>query len=85
MASTGSQKSQAPKSGLWAELDSLKFIEHKDVQEAPKPGSKAPSSPVLPLPDGRKTIILFLRHCGCPREFQAATDQRSLWRILSGS
>ncbi|PQE05432.1 Thioredoxin-like fold protein [Rutstroemia sp. NJR-2017a BVV2] len=39
-----------------------------DVQPAPEIGSKAPSSERLtfPHPDGKPTIITFLRHCGCP-------------------
>ncbi|KUJ21003.1 uncharacterized protein LY89DRAFT_704959 [Mollisia scopiformis] len=35
---------------------------------APELGSKAPSSEPLPFPskDGKRTIVTFLRHCGCP-------------------
>lgn len=54
------------KSGLAAEIESLKTPEVKDVAASPTVGAKAPSTTKLPLPDGKKTLILFLRHCGCP-------------------
>lgn len=53
-------------SGLWAEIESLKSPEKKEVAELPKTGAAAPSSDKLPLPDGKPTVIVFLRHCGCP-------------------
>lgn len=56
----------AAKSGLWAEIESLKSPEAKNVAAEPKVGAQAPTAPELSLPDGRKTIVLFLRHCGCP-------------------
>lgn len=39
-----------------------------DPAPVPECGSKAPTSPKLPLPDpnGKPIIIAFLRHCGCP-------------------
>ncbi|POR37119.1 Uncharacterized protein TPAR_02616 [Tolypocladium paradoxum] len=69
-------ESNAPISGLWAELESFKTPAAKDVAPTPKVGSKAPSTSQLPLPDGRKTLVLFLRHCGCPfaeKTFKALT------------
>ncbi|XP_044718043.1 Thioredoxin-like fold protein [Hirsutella rhossiliensis] len=49
-------------SGFWAELESLKTPTAKDVASAPKIGDQAPSTTLLNPPDGRKTIVLFLRH-----------------------
>ncbi|KAG6042010.1 hypothetical protein E4U41_007106 [Claviceps citrina] len=65
-ASTAKPADVAHKSGFWAELESFKTPEAKSVAELPVVGAKAPSAAKLPLPDGRKSIILFLRHCGCP-------------------
>ncbi len=53
-------------SGLWAEIESLKSPEKKEVAEVPKVGAAAPSSDKIPLPDGKPTVVVFLRHCGCP-------------------
>ncbi|KIW04224.1 uncharacterized protein PV09_04531 [Verruconis gallopava] len=38
------------------------------VATPPTIGSKAPSTPALPIPavDGRPVVVTFLRHCGCP-------------------
>ncbi|PNY24245.1 Uncharacterized protein TCAP_05818 [Tolypocladium capitatum] len=69
-------ESNATKSGLWAELESLRTPAAKDAAPTPKVGSKAPSTWRLPLPDGRKTLVLFLRHCGCSfaeKTFKALT------------
>ncbi|KAJ7656359.1 hypothetical protein DFH06DRAFT_1045719 [Mycena polygramma] len=53
---------------FWQELNSFRFPEAKTTQPPPQIGSKAPSSGRLPLPrpDGRPTVLTFLRHCGCP-------------------
>ncbi|KAJ7203956.1 hypothetical protein B0H12DRAFT_1225574 [Mycena haematopus] len=50
------------------ELNSFWVPQAKPTQPPPAVGSKAPSSDRLhlPNPDGRPTIITFLRHCGCP-------------------
>ncbi|KAJ6785873.1 hypothetical protein PWT90_05448 [Aphanocladium album] len=61
-----SAKSPRPQSGFWAEMESLKSPEKKEVAELPKVGAAAPSSDKIPLPDGKPTVIVFLRHCGCP-------------------
>lgn len=53
-------------SGFWAEIESLKSPEKKEVAGVPKVGAAAPSSDEIPLPDGKPTVIVFLRHCGCP-------------------
>ncbi|OAA54423.1 Thioredoxin-like fold protein [Cordyceps fumosorosea ARSEF 2679] len=53
-------------SGFWAEIESLKTPEKKEIAEVPKVGAAAPSSNRIPLPDGKPTVIVFLRHCGCP-------------------
>ncbi|KEY64315.1 hypothetical protein S7711_06359 [Stachybotrys chartarum IBT 7711] len=54
------------KSSFWQEVDTLRAPPPKDVAPAPKLGSEAPTSPKLPLADGRPTLVVFLRHCGCP-------------------
>lgn len=48
------------------ELGSWKTPAAKTVDPAPQPGSQAPAHPNLSLPADRPTIIVFLRHCGCP-------------------
>lgn len=64
-SSTGAPR---PQSGLWSTMgmDSLKTPEKKEVAEFPKVGAAAPNSDKIPLPDGKPTVIVFLRHCGCP-------------------
>lgn len=57
------------KSGFWAELDSFKSPESKSIANLPVVGGKAPSADKLRLPNGKDTLIVFLRHCGCPCEF----------------
>jgi hypothetical protein len=39
-----------------------------NTSPAPEVGAKAPSSSKLPIPNpnGKPTIVTFLRHCGCP-------------------
>ncbi|KAG5983094.1 hypothetical protein E4U55_000850 [Claviceps digitariae] len=54
------------KSGFWAEVESFKSPEAKSIANLPVVGEKAPSTAKLPLPSGGKTLVLFLRHCGCP-------------------
>ncbi|KAJ6581909.1 hypothetical protein B0H19DRAFT_1207601 [Mycena capillaripes] len=52
---------------FWQELNSFRLPEAKATQPVPEIGSKAPWSDRLqPSPDGRPTVITFLRHCGCP-------------------
>ncbi|TGO30542.1 hypothetical protein BPAE_0005g01380 [Botrytis paeoniae] len=50
------------------ELNSWFSPSPTDVQLPPEINSKAPSSSKLPFPNpnGKPTIITFLRHCGCP-------------------
>lgn len=64
--------------GFWDEMQSLKTPARKDVQPVPNVGAVAPTSSKIPLADGKPTVILFLRHCGCPcklfyRSFLSAT------------
>ncbi|KAG5928929.1 hypothetical protein E4U42_007634 [Claviceps africana] len=54
------------KSGFWAEVESFKSPEVKSIANLPVVGEKAPSNAKLSLPNGQKSLILFLRHCGCP-------------------
>ncbi|KAK5988761.1 hypothetical protein PT974_10250 [Cladobotryum mycophilum] len=51
---------------FWREMESFKTPEAKAIAPAPKVGSQAPSSTQLPFPDGKLTLVVFLRHCGCP-------------------
>lgn len=60
------------------ELQSMQTPEAKNVAEMLQNGSKAPSTSQLPLPDGRPTIVVFLRHCGCPCEYLSLTTELSL-------
>lgn len=48
------------------EWESFKTPPVKEVSAAPKVGDKAPAHPNLTLPADKPTIIVFLRHCGCP-------------------
>ncbi|KAI0142827.1 hypothetical protein GGR57DRAFT_485321 [Xylariaceae sp. FL1272] len=48
------------------ELDSLRTPPKKDVKPVPEVGTPAPKHPNLELPTDKPTIIVFLRHCGCP-------------------
>lgn len=52
--------------GFWKELDSWKTPVAKEVGPTVEVGSKAPWSQHLRLPDGKPTLVVFLRHCGCP-------------------
>jgi hypothetical protein len=63
--------------GFWKELDSWKTPVTKEVGPTVEVGSKAPWSQHLRLPDGKPTLIVFLRHCGCPfaeKTFRSLTD-----------
>ncbi|KAJ6526773.1 hypothetical protein B0H19DRAFT_1196949, partial [Mycena capillaripes] len=56
---------------FWQELNSFRLPEAKTTQPAPEIGPKAPWSDCLqPSPDGRPTVITFLRHCGCPCSYK---------------
>ncbi|KAM0190964.1 hypothetical protein ACHAPI_009188 [Fusarium lateritium] len=63
--------------GFWKELDSWKTPAAKEVGPTVEVGSKAPWSQQLRLPDGKPTLLVFLRHCGCPfaeKTFKALAD-----------
>lgn len=62
------KKAASNNAGFWKEFESWKTPEVKEVAPAPQVGTQAPSSVKLSLPDGRLTLIVFLRHCGCPCE-----------------
>jgi hypothetical protein len=51
---------------LAQEWESWKTPEAKDVQPAPKPGEQAPVNENFKLKTDKPTLIVFLRHCGCP-------------------
>ncbi|KAI0023233.1 hypothetical protein F4780DRAFT_730487 [Xylariomycetidae sp. FL0641] len=48
------------------ELESFKTPTAKEIKPIPGIGMPAPFNGNLELPDDRPTIIVFLRHCGCP-------------------
>lgn len=50
------------------ELASWWLPSYLPTAAVPEVGTKAPNSEQLtfPAPDGRATVITFLRHCGCP-------------------
>jgi hypothetical protein len=65
-------------SALQQEWQSLQTPASKELAPIPQAGSPAPSSPLLKLPDNnnnnnnnnnRPTLLVFLRHCGCPCGF----------------
>ncbi|KAL4725072.1 hypothetical protein ACLX1H_008519 [Fusarium chlamydosporum] len=63
--------------GFWKELDSWKTPTAKEVGPTVEVGSKAPWSQYLRLPDGKPTLVVFLRHCGCPfaeKTFRSLAD-----------
>ncbi|KPM46208.1 hypothetical protein AK830_g302 [Neonectria ditissima] len=59
-------KNSASTGGFLQGFESWKSPTPKDVGPSLKVGFKAPPSAQLPLSDGRPTIVVFLRHCGCP-------------------
>ncbi|KAI1337769.1 hypothetical protein F5Y15DRAFT_417561 [Xylariaceae sp. FL0016] len=48
------------------EWESFKTPPKKDVAAVPEVGQKAPVNENLKLPKDKPTILVFLRHCGCP-------------------
>lgn len=48
------------------ELNSWFSPKNPTTSEPPKPGDPAPTTPNLPLDPNKKSILAFLRHCGCP-------------------
>ncbi|KAI1384649.1 uncharacterized protein F4822DRAFT_433192 [Hypoxylon trugodes] len=53
-------------SSITQEIESFKTPTAKELSPVPKVGDKAPVHPNLDLPIDKPTIIVFLRHCGCP-------------------
>ncbi|KOS19250.1 hypothetical protein ESCO_001089 [Escovopsis weberi] len=60
------RSSHEPESPFWREMRAFKVPEAKAVAPVPKVGSRAPSAEELPFPNGKATLLVFLRHCGCP-------------------
>ncbi|KAI1246882.1 hypothetical protein MGN70_010767 [Eutypa lata] len=61
---------------LSQEWESWKTPAAKEVAPVPKVGQQAPVNPNLELPADKPTLIVFLRHCGCPfaeKTFRALT------------
>lgn len=52
------------------ELQSFKSPPHKQVAPLPKVGEPAPTHDQLVLSREKPTIVVFLRHCGCPCMFR---------------
>ncbi|KAL7626929.1 hypothetical protein AAE478_003703 [Parahypoxylon ruwenzoriense] len=50
----------------------------KEIPLVPKVGTKAPVHPNLDLPSDKPTVIVFLRHCGCPFAEQTFKDLTAL-------
>ncbi|EGX91640.1 hypothetical protein CCM_05798 [Cordyceps militaris CM01] len=48
----------------------------KEVAEVPEVGAAAPSSDKISLTDGKPTVIVFLRHCGCPSKPTLAVAEK---------
>ncbi|KAL2202008.1 hypothetical protein CC79DRAFT_164325 [Sarocladium strictum] len=85
MTSTAEQTPAPPQSSFKQELNTLRTPAQKDVASPVQISSRAPSSPILPLPDGRPTLVVFLRHCGCPfaeKTFKALTALSSAYPSL---
>ncbi|KAF3059693.1 putative alkyl hydroperoxide reductase subunit c thiol specific antioxidant protein [Daldinia childiae] len=51
---------------LAQEWESFKTPPVKEVAPVPQVGSPAPAHPNLTFPTDKPTVIVFLRHCGCP-------------------
>lgn len=51
---------------LAQEWESFKTPAALDVKPLPKVGEPAPVHENLKLPTDKPTLIVFLRHCGCP-------------------
>lgn len=66
-------------SNLSKEMASMQTPDPKEVAKIPEVGSKAPFSNQLPLSDGRPTLLVFLRHCGCPCELNDTAPFHKLW------
>ncbi|RSM02490.1 hypothetical protein CEP52_007933 [Fusarium oligoseptatum] len=66
MSQTTPADSNTGNTGFWKELESWKTPEAKEVGPPVEVGSKAPWMAELRLPDGKPTLVVFLRHCGCP-------------------
>ncbi|KAH7038054.1 uncharacterized protein B0I36DRAFT_315400 [Microdochium trichocladiopsis] len=82
MAATNANQDQQ-QSNMAQELESWKTPAAKDVAVAPKPGDAAPENPNLKLPTDKPTIIVFLRHCGCPfaeKTFKSMTTLSQLYK-----
>ncbi|KAI1842299.1 hypothetical protein JX265_009716 [Neoarthrinium moseri] len=65
------------------EWDSWKTPPPKDVKPAPKAGEKAPVNENLTLPSDKPTLIVFLRHCGCPfaeKTFKQLTNISAIYK-----
>ncbi|OJI99554.1 hypothetical protein ASPVEDRAFT_187810 [Aspergillus versicolor CBS 583.65] len=63
---------------LAQELASFRTLTAVKVSEPPRVGERAPVHPLLEAPTGSRTVIIFLRHCGCP---YAERDYRQLCNL----
>jgi len=62
----GITASERPAMTFQQELSSWWAPKGQEVAQAPSIGDKAPTVEKLQVNSGTSTIILFLRHCGCP-------------------
>lgn len=51
---------------LQQELASWAFPPASEASDVPAIGTAAPHTTKLPLKTGKPTVVVFLRHCGCP-------------------
>ncbi|KAI4603565.1 hypothetical protein KJ359_003381 [Pestalotiopsis sp. 9143b] len=75
--------SDEQKMSLAQEWESWKTPEAKEVQPVPKTGEQAPVVENFKLKTDKPTLIVFLRHCGCPfaeKTFKALTAISSKYK-----
>ncbi|KAH7313265.1 hypothetical protein B0I35DRAFT_479968 [Stachybotrys elegans] len=72
------------KSGFMRELETFKTLPPRDLQPVPQVGSEAPRSAKIALSDGWPTLIVFLRHCGCPFAEKTFRQMATLASQLAG-
>lgn len=52
-----------------------------EVAPVPIMGGRAPQSEQIRFPSAKPTVILFLRHCGCPCKFSLLSPPPSLFHL----
>lgn len=64
------------------EFQSFKTPPAKQVAPVPKVGEPAPQHEKLKLDQGKPTIIVFLRHCGCPCKLPALLKHLPMYQAV---